>query len=179
MNQEIKKSDFEIRVEKLIKILVRKNLAYSELLELYAKAMAVIEEIEKERDKWKIEVIKAVDSLESIKDVFDDFGNNLEIINQGVKEIEVEQEKTIKEKIQTYKKELAIRGVTEKLKRDPRQEQKKLVRECWVKWQLEPSNYSSKAEFARDMREKYLHLKSNKKIEDWCREWEKEKRENT
>lgn len=69
----------------------------------------------------------------------------------------------------------ARRAAKERLKRDPKQREKKFVLDCWVEWQAKPSNYLSKAEFARDMLQKCTYLKSNKKIEDWCREWEQEK----
>lgn len=69
----------------------------------------------------------------------------------------------------------ARRAAKERLKRDPKQRDKKFVLDCWVEWQAKPSNYLSKAEFARDMLQKCAYLKSNKKIEDWCREWEQKK----
>jgi hypothetical protein len=57
-----------------------------------------------------------------------------------------------------------------------KQKAKELVKECWKKWQLEPDNYKSKAAFARDMLSKNEDvLSSSKVIEDWCREWEREK----
>jgi hypothetical protein len=54
---------------------------------------------------------------------------------------------------------------------DPKTTQKEQVRQCWVAWQLKPESYRTKAAFARDMQDKYEHLKSQKKIEDWCRDW--------
>lgn len=65
------------------------------------------------------------------------------------------------------------KGAREKLKRDPKQKEKTFIFECWKKWQQSPSNYPSKAAFARDMLTKSDNLTSQKKIEDWCREWEK------
>jgi hypothetical protein len=59
---------------------------------------------------------------------------------------------------------------------DPKTQQKEKVRECWCAWQVTPKSYRTKAAFARDMLEKYEHLTSQKKIEDWCREWEKAKK---
>jgi hypothetical protein len=64
------------------------------------------------------------------------------------------------------------RGAMARIAKDPKQKDKTAVFECWRKWQLEPANYKSKAAFARDMLSKYENLKSQKKIEDWCREWE-------
>lgn len=75
------------------------------------------------------------------------------------------------EKLQEARRELAYRGATERLKRDPRQKEKQFIFECWENWQQHPASYASKAAFARDMLTKCEHLTSQKKIEDWCREW--------
>ncbi len=176
MNQEIIKSDFEIRVEKLTKSLVQKNLAYGELLRLYANSLAIIEETSKERDKWKIEAIKLVDSMESlVKDTYDDFENSLEILAQKIEKIKIEQEETIKQEIRTYKKKLAIKGATERLKVDPKQKAKKeIYKDYWIRWKKNPTLYPSKAAFARDMQEKFLCLTNVKSIESWCTKWSKE-----
>lgn len=56
---------------------------------------------------------------------------------------------------------------------DPRATEKAFVLECWKEWRAEPHRYKGKAAFARDMLTKCAHLTSTKKIEDWCREWEK------
>jgi hypothetical protein len=65
-------------------------------------------------------------------------------------------------------------GAKAKLANDPKQTEKYFVRECWGAWQQKPDSYKGKAEFARDMLTKCEYLTSQKKIEDWCREWEKE-----
>ena len=57
--------------------------------------------------------------------------------------------------------------------KDPKTPQKELAKECWIAWQLKPDSYRSKAAFAIAMLDKYEHLKSARKIEDWCRVWEK------
>ena len=59
-----------------------------------------------------------------------------------------------------------------KLAKDPRQVEKASVYELWLLWRSEPTRYSGKAEFARDMLDKYGSLKSSTVIERWCREWE-------
>ena len=64
-------------------------------------------------------------------------------------------------------------GAIAKLKMDPKQNEKSFVRGCWQDWQKKPSAYKGKAAFARDMLTKCEHLKSQKKIEDWCRAWER------
>lgn len=56
---------------------------------------------------------------------------------------------------------------------DPRQGEKTITFEWWQDWQKHPDKYPSKAAFARDMLKNHDHLKSQKKIEDWCRAWEK------
>jgi hypothetical protein len=77
------------------------------------------------------------------------------------------------EKLQEIRKNFAYRGAMAKVENDPKQKDKKFVYECWQDWQEKPTRYQSKAAFARDMLDKCEHLVSNKKIEDWCREWEK------
>lgn len=57
--------------------------------------------------------------------------------------------------------------------KDPKQQEKAFIRECWEDWKNNPGNYRSKAAFARDMLNKCQHIVSQKKIEDWCREWER------
>lgn len=56
---------------------------------------------------------------------------------------------------------------------DPKQQEKSLIYSCWQGWQEKPDSYKGKAAFARDMLTKCEELKNQKKIEDWCREWEK------
>ena len=60
-----------------------------------------------------------------------------------------------------------------KLKKDPKQTEKAFVFDCWKAWQEKPSSYKFKSDFAKDMLDKCEHLESQKKIEDWCRDWEK------
>lgn len=64
------------------------------------------------------------------------------------------------------------KGAIAKLARDPKQNEKAFIYQCWQDWQKKTESYESKAAFARDMLTKIEHLKSQKKIEDWCREWE-------
>jgi hypothetical protein len=77
------------------------------------------------------------------------------------------------EKLQEARQEMSYRGAMEKLARDPKQKEKAFILECWQAWQKSPNTYAYKAEFAKDMISKCEHLKSQKKVEDWCREWEK------
>ena len=71
------------------------------------------------------------------------------------------------------RRQLAQTGARERHARDPRQADKAKIEECWKKWQCNPERYGGKAAFARAMLDKYGNLKSQKKIEDWCRAWEK------
>lgn len=68
----------------------------------------------------------------------------------------------------------AQQGAKARLNNDPRQKEKEFIKDCWIDWQADKSKYKSKAEFSRDMLKKVEKLTSQKKIEDWCREWEKE-----
>ncbi len=56
---------------------------------------------------------------------------------------------------------------------NPKRKDKEFIFECWQEWCNKPSQYKSKADFSRSMLDKCEHLTSQKKIEDWCREWEK------
>ncbi|WP_321808080.1 hypothetical protein [Burkholderia sp. BCC1993] len=71
---------------------------------------------------------------------------------------------------------LARKGGFARHANDPKQTEKAFVRQCWTDWQMRSDSYSSKAAFARDMLTKCEHLTSTKVIEDWCREWDEEKR---
>ena len=67
----------------------------------------------------------------------------------------------------------AARAAKAKHAADPKQVDKEFVHQCWQEWAREPARYESKAAFARDMLDKCEHIKSQKKIEDWCREWQR------
>lgn len=75
--------------------------------------------------------------------------------------------------LQAAKATLAKMGGLAKLAADPKQQEKSFIYNCWQSWQKKTDSYKSKAAFARDMLTKCEHLTSQKKIEDWCREWEK------
>lgn len=47
------------------------------------------------------------------------------------------------------------------------------AKKYWDAWQKKPSIYESKAQFARDMLEKFTDLTDVKTVEKWCRQWEK------
>lgn len=79
------------------------------------------------------------------------------------------------EKAREARKNMARKGAIARIERDPRQAAKQFVFNCWQEWQDAPDEYKSKADFARKMLkdEQCKSLTSQKKIEDWCREWEK------
>ncbi len=106
---------------------------------------------------------------------------------------EAQADKNMLSKFKNYEFAFAINGYIDKvldieifnsnskrsiaLKRwlkDPKTLDKSFVKECWVKWQKNKSLYKSKSAFARDMANKCEHLQSEKVIEGYCREWEKE-----
>lgn len=67
------------------------------------------------------------------------------------------------------------KGAAVRHARSPKTKDRQFVFACWQDWQRQPNRYPTKAEFARDMLDKTEHLKSQKNIEDWAREWEKGK----
>jgi hypothetical protein len=71
---------------------------------------------------------------------------------------------------------MARAGAAARYAKDPKQREKGFVKQCWLDWQSNPQSYRSKAAFARDMLDKCSHLTSQKKIEDWCRDWDEENR---
>ncbi|SFU52091.1 hypothetical protein SAMN05216339_103183 [Nitrosomonas eutropha] len=73
----------------------------------------------------------------------------------------------------TQKTIQAKKGARGKIAKDPKQTEKAFVYGCWQNWRNNPGSYKGKAAFARDMLDKCQHLESQKKIEDWCREWER------
>ena len=74
--------------------------------------------------------------------------------------------------LQQARSKFAAESAMLRYKNDPKQKEKVFVRECWDAWQKKPKSYTGKADFARSMLDKCEHLKSQKKIEDWCRDWE-------
>jgi aryl carrier-like protein len=58
---------------------------------------------------------------------------------------------------------------------DPKQAEKKFIKECWLDWKnKDPKRYRSNTAFADDMLTKCEHLTSHKKITEWCAAWAKE-----
>jgi hypothetical protein len=74
---------------------------------------------------------------------------------------------------------MAIKGAMARLAADPKQAEKRAVRECWELWRQDPGRYDGKAAFARDMLHKFETLQSAVVIERWCRAWERELEERS
>lgn len=78
----------------------------------------------------------------------------------------------------------AKKSAQAKNEKDPKQGEKKIVKECWEAWQIKPEQYSNKTNFATAMIDKFRpdnpadedkHLSSVKKITEWCTLWERKK----
>lgn len=89
------------------------------------------------------------------------------------------QKAAFQELLAENKRDHAVRAAQARHARDPKQKDKAFVYECWKLWRAGETRYRSKAAFAKDMLRKFEgadedgHITSQKKIEDWCREWEK------
>lgn len=78
----------------------------------------------------------------------------------------------------------AKKSAQAKVEKDPKQKEKKIVKECWEAWQVKPEQYSSSTNFATAMIDKFRpddpadedkHLSSVKKITEWCTLWQRTK----
>lgn len=74
------------------------------------------------------------------------------------------------------------RNVKKGIKGGQKQQEKKLVYECWIEWQSKPSQYKSNSAFAQTMLKKFepddpedtcKHLSSAKVITGWCTDWKR------
>lgn len=79
------------------------------------------------------------------------------------------------DRLQNARKQLAAQAAASRHLKDPRRVEKQRIYKCWLEWRENPDYYTGKADFARQMLDECEHLTSTKKIEDWCRDWEKEK----
>jgi len=108
------------------------------------------------------------DTWEMLCDSYTLLGVVTSLVSNGGKNIDFRKE--------IEKEILSKRGrefVQLKLKIDAKQKEKLFIKDCWNEWQKDGARYKSKAAFARDMLSKCEKLTSQKKIEDWCREWSK------
>ena len=76
----------------------------------------------------------------------------------------------------------------QKLKKSVKQQEKSIVKDCWIEWQNNPSQYKSNSAFANAMLKKFepddpldqhKHLSSAKVITVWCSEWKKKVHHNS
>lgn len=134
-------------------------LSSSELLDIAAHLTvnAKIHEAEKQRLEDQLKVIN-----EQFTEASQILGEMMPEIRKCIKAYYTTLTPSMRAMVNAYKK----------LESDPKQKEKVFVCECWQDWQKNPDRYKSKAAFARDMLTKCEHLISQKKIEDWCREWE-------
>lgn len=84
----------------------------------------------------------------------------------------------------TQKSSFSNKGGKARATKDPKQAEKKIVKECWEAWQSKPEQYTKKIKFATAMVDKFRpddpdeeskHLCSTAKIVQWCGIWEREK----
>ncbi len=88
-------------------------------------------------------------------------------------ELDDEWDESRNDSVESVLKAQARAGALARLRKDPKQLDKALVRECWEAWQAKPESYPTQAAFARDMLTKCAHLVNTRTVEDWCREWGK------
>lgn len=160
--------------QKNIELLKALNMSYGDLLVFAARLMCT--------ESFLFEVNEELNALlrqhEMVLDVFADRGRKIAegtraALLELVAEANNSTARALIKGIELQKSNQGKKGARAKIERDPKQSEKNLVYECWQKWQKNPDSYRGKAAFARDMLEKCEHLTSQKKIEDWCREWEK------
>lgn len=87
----------------------------------------------------------------------------------------IESQKGSTSKVERQHNEVSSKGGKAKRDKSPAAPEIVLIKECWLRWQKDPSIYKSKAAFARDMLDKCDYLVSAEGICKRCREWEKEK----
>ena len=131
--------------------------------------------------RQEIEIEEYLDKIDGVKAVLEIFTNSelrerpglAESVIAVMSKYEEFGAREVLEGISLQKKTAAIRAVKKKLANDPKQEAKRLVRECWDAWQNEATRYKNQAKFARDMLDKFPELENQASIEKWCREWKK------
>jgi len=137
---------------------------YDLLLEV-AALLIVQKKIAEQNDEL---CAKAIEKLFGITD------ENLSKARKSFDDLASSIPEIVREARARQREETAKSGAAAKLANDPRRAEKQFIRDCWQDWRDGKTEYKSKAAFARDMIQKCEHLTSIKKVEDWCREWEKE-----
>jgi hypothetical protein len=82
------------------------------------------------------------------------------------------------DELKAARRKMASAGGFARHRNDPKQLEKQEVYQCYLNWRAGRTKYKSKAQFARDMLDKYTKLESQKKIEDWVRLWDRQKKRN-
>lgn len=87
------------------------------------------------------------------------------------------------ENLQQARSELALRAAIERHRQDPKQVAKRLVKECWLAWQMKPKLYRTQSVFATDMLTKVLGgdigspiISHDTIVKKWIPEWTKSKK---
>lgn len=150
-------------VDELVEDLRSKNLTYDQLLRLAATLRIEVDHVSFVQG----DIIEARNRVEEERE---------RVILQLNREKKYHARQQINEGKKQQKTAQARSGAEAKLANDPKQAAKQYVQSCWQVWQEEPDRYGGKADFARSMLKlkQCESLTSQKKIEDWCREWEKE-----
>ena len=143
---------FERTKLKNVARLKKRKLPYDELLDLAATFMSVYDEEAKAHQRTILSMKGGAAQL-------NEYAENLP--------------EEIAKILLNERSERARLAVLARLETDPKQKEKQFVYELWLQWEANPDSYKGKASFARDMLSKCEHLTSQKKIEDWCRKWEK------
>lgn len=136
-----------------------------------------------------ISMMNAVEQAERISQALHNGGGSLNGVRALLSEqpmdattlfclLELEREKKagdLEKELKAARASLAARAAQAKLKldRDGKQAAKSSVFRWWEKWSLGQIEYDNKTDFARAMLDKHPTLTSEKRVTDWCREWER------
>lgn len=172
---DFEKSKFNAELADIKKQLIERNYTASELID-YCALLIVHERTQDEQ-------------IAGLNKLLDDCLLQYDLFEKGAGQW-MEQSSTFLEAVINYKATVPLRikiGIKKdksrlsrlaaqaKIAADPRQAEKSYIFQCWQVWQEEPERYTFKSDFAKAMlnQEQCRSLKSQKVIEDWCREWEK------
>jgi hypothetical protein len=85
--------------------------------------------------------------------------------------------------LQQERSDFAMRGAIERHRRDPKQEHKQFIKQCWEEWQSKPTLYRTQSIFATDMLTKVPSDKDGNPVishdtivKKWIPEWSKAKK---
>lgn len=164
------RAEYDARVASCLALLKRLDLTQEQLLVLAANIMAS-EGMTSEDNQALLDVTRSHQL--ALKIFAGDIGNISHAALEMLAEANNVAAKSLLAGVRIQKSSAARKSAFRKVALDPRKPEKAFVQECWKEWQKAPHKYKSKAAFAKDMLDKCQHLESQKKIEDWCRKWEK------